>query len=170
LSIGDACAIWGYHASQGNAKALILLIASTHETIERRADAKFNQTRTEEEYEAQNKARVEGKRVRHSLTDAIAWYLEDNEVSNSKRHWIYINCSDAVNIGLFGRRASKLCVDFKVKDRSKLRDSLTTDELRWLSEIEDLASRLMMYQEYEPITAVKEAISRLAILKVDRTA
>jgi hypothetical protein len=100
----------------------------------------------------------------------IAWYLERNETSDNKRHWIYINCSDAVNIGLFGRRASKLCVDFKVIDRSKLRDYLTTDELRWLSEIEDLASRLIMYQEYEPITAVKEAISRLAILKVDRTA
>jgi hypothetical protein len=116
------------------------------------------------------KTRQEGKQVRVSLTDAIKWHLEGNEVSDSKRHWIYINCSEAVNIGLFGRKASKMCIDFKVSDRSKLRDHLTADELRWLSEIEDLAARLIIYQSFEPVDAVKEAISRVAIPVVTRTA
>lgn len=116
------------------------------------------------------KVRQDGKQVRHSLTDAIKWYVDNHEVSEAKQQWIYHHCSEAANIGLFGRKASKLCIDFKVSDRSKLRNYLTTDELRWLTEIEDLAARLIMFQGFEPHPAVKEAVSRLAIVKVERVA
>lgn len=169
LSIPDSTEIW-WHFSSNNKKAKSILKASTEETIERRADAKFNQIRTEEEYESRTKVRMEGKQIRHSLTDAIKWYVDNHEVSDNKRRWIYHHCSEAANIGLFGRKASKLCVDFGVADNSMLRDSLTADELRWLTEIEDLAARLILFHNYEPHPAVKEAIERLAILRVDRTA
>lgn len=124
----------------------------------------------EEQRQEYLKTRQEGKQVRHSLTDTIKWYIDNHEISDSKRHWIYINCSEAVNIGLFGRKASRMCIDLKISDRSKLRDYLTVDELRWLTEIEDLAARLIIYQEHEPMRAVKEAISRVAIPVVSRTA
>lgn len=116
------------------------------------------------------KDRQEGKQVRHSLTDAIKWYVDNHEVSEKKRTWIYHHCSEAANLGLFGRKASKLRIDFNVADNSKLRDSLTGEELRWLTEIEDLAARLIIFQGWEPHPAVKEAIERLAINKVDRVA
>jgi hypothetical protein len=118
------------------------------------------------------KVRQESKLVRHNLTDAIKWYLNANAdtLSNSYVNFIYPNCSDLVNLGLFGRKSKRLCVDLKISDRSKLRDALKADELRWLTEIEDLAARLIVYQDYEPMDAVKEAISRVAIPVVDRTA
>lgn len=118
------------------------------------------------------KDRQEGKQVRHTLTDAIKWYLETNAdtLSNGYIGFIYPNCSDLVNIGLFGRKSKRLCVDLKVSDRSKLRDALTADELRWLPEIEDLAARLIVYQGFEPMDAIKDAINRTAIPVVERIA
>jgi hypothetical protein len=114
--------------------------------------------------------RNKGKQVRYSLTDAIKWWLENNEVSDNTRKWIYANCSDAVNLGLFGRKASKLCVDLQVPDKNKLRDALTDKELLWLSEIEHLAARLIIRQGWEPVLAVKEAIDRLVLDRVSRSA
>lgn len=123
------------------------------------------------------KTRQEGKQVRLTLTDAIDWYLKENAKKDEKDrrsanyvNFIYSNCSDLVNLGLFGRKSKRLCIDLKVADRSKLRDFLTTDELRWLSEIEDLGARLIVYQGFEPMDAVREAVSRVAIPRVDRTA
>lgn len=123
------------------------------------------------------KNRQEGKRVRLTLTDAIGWYLEKDAKKDEKDRrsanyvkFIYSNCSDLVNLGLFGRKSKRLCIDLKIADRSKLRDSLTNDELRWLSEIEDLGARLIVYQGFEPMDAVREAVSRVAIPRVERTA
>lgn len=131
-------------------------------------EIKFEQ----EERQKWLKDRQEGKQIRHTLTDAIKWYLNTNAdtLSNGYINFIYPNCSDLVNIGLFGRKSKRLCVDLKVSDRSKLRDALTADELRWLSEIEDLAARLIVYQGFEPMEAIKDAINRTAIPVVERIA
>jgi hypothetical protein len=123
----------------------------------------------QEERQKWLKTRQAGKQVRYSLTDAIKWWLENNEVSDNTRKWIYANCSDAVNLGLFGRKASKLCVDLQVPDKNKLRDALTDKELLWLSEIEHLAARLIIKQGWEPVPAVKEAIDRLVLDRVSRS-
>lgn len=125
----------------------------------------------QEERQEHLKARQEGKQVRHTLTDAIDWYIKNTPgLSANYIQWVYVNCSDSVNLGLFGRKSKRVCVDLKVNDRSKLRDCLTTDELRWLSQIEELAARLIIYQGYEPLIAVKEAISRSVIPTVSRIA
>jgi hypothetical protein len=123
------------------------------------------------------KTRQEGKQVRLTLTNAIDWYLKEDAKKDEKHrrsanyvNFIFSNCSDLVNLGLFGRKSKRLCVDLKIEDRSQLRDFLTADELRWLSEIEDLGARLIVYQGFEPMDAVREAVSRVAIPKVDRTA
>ncbi len=118
------------------------------------------------------KKRQEGKQVRLDMTDAVQWYIEKHkdELSENAKQWMYKHCSDALNIGLFGRTAKKLCLDLQVKDRSKLRDALTTDELRWISQVEELGARLVVYQGLKPLDAVKESLARNIIPIVDRKA
>ena len=172
ISVEDAGFVWGYFATKSNKKALKMLIASNSESIERRADKAFGILRTEQERNERFQAREEGKKVRLDMTDAIQWYIEKHkdELSENAKHWMYKHCSDALNIGLFGRTAKKLCLDLKVKDRSKLRDALTTDELRWVSQVEELGARLVVYQGVKPLDAVKESLARNIIPVVDRKA
>lgn len=172
VSIEDAGQIWGHFALQGNEKALSMLIASNTESIERRADKAFGVFRTEQERNERFQAREEGKKVRLDMTDAIAWYKEKHkdELSDNTKQWMYKNCSDALNIGLFGRTAKKLCIDLEVNDRSKLRNALTNDELRWISQVEELAARLVVYHGMKPIDAVKESLLRNVIPVVERKA
>jgi hypothetical protein len=118
------------------------------------------------------KKRMEGKQVRLDMTDAVQWYIEKHKdkLSENTKQWMYKHCSDALNLGLFGRTAKKLCIDLQVKDRSKLRDALTTDELRWISQVEELSARLVVYQGLKPLDAVKESLTRNIIPIVDRKA
>jgi hypothetical protein len=172
VSIEDAGHIWGHFALQGNQKALSMLIASNTESIERRADKAFGIFRTEQERNERFQAREEGKKVRLDMTDAVQWYIEKHKdkLSENAKQWMYKHCSDALNLGLFGRTAKKLCIDLNVKDRSKLRDALTADELRWISQVEELGARLVVYQGLKPLDAVKESLARNIIPVVDRKA
>jgi hypothetical protein len=114
--------------------------------------------------------RQEGKQVRLDLTDAVKQYvaIHRDKLSAGAIQWMYVNCSEAVNLGLFGRKSNKLCSDLGVKDRSKLRDALTADELRWISQIEELAARLIINHDYKPLDAVKESLTRNVIPMVNR--
>lgn len=118
------------------------------------------------------KKRQEGKQVRLDMTDAIDWYKEKHKdtLSENAKHWMYKHCSDALNIGIFGRTAKKLCIDLKVKDRGKLRDAFTADELRWIAQVEELGARLVVYQGMKPLDAVKESLERNIIPVIDRKA
>jgi hypothetical protein len=171
VAIEDAATYWGIMATKGNAKAIAVLVASTIEAIERRADAVFNIQRTEEERNKRFETRLNGKRVRRSLTDAIKGYIAANsDLSANAVKFMYSNATDAVNRAVFARPAKKLCEDLKVDDRDLLRDHLTVDELRHVQEVEDLAMRLIDGERFEPVAAVKEARSRLLIPVSDRVA
>ena len=163
VPIEVATAYWGKEAMSANTSAVMLVVACAAEAIERRADAAFGVRRGEEEREERIKARMQGKKVRRSFTDAIADYLARHpELSEDCREWIYVNSSEAVNRVVFNKRAWELRNE-RGADRHSLRDTFSAQELLLVQEVEDVAQRLVDYDDEHPPTAVRLAGERLLI-------
>jgi hypothetical protein len=129
------------------------------------ADA-FNIKFEQEERQAWLKARQQGKIARRTLTDAIKdWLLAHPEVSENKKKFIYSNVTDAINLGIFARRASKLRKDWHCDNP---RDEMTDKELSVVESAEGLTMRLIDQDKLEPMVAVHEALNRLIIPVVER--
>ena len=109
--------------------------------------------------------RKNGKIVRHTLTDAIQDYIKSHDTSENYQKFIYNNVSDAVNRAIFNRRAKDLKEDWGVENP---RDGMNQQELQLLSEVENLTTRLIDKDQLEPMTAAKEAISRLCLPTIKR--
>ena len=163
LTVDNATLIWGWFARQGNELALDILEACAAESIERRADSAFGVQRAEEERQEFMRIRLEGKRIRRRLTDAIKSYIERHpELSENNRKWLYVNASQRVTLVVFGRKAKKLAEDLGVIP-DNLRNALTPDELILLQEVEDTAIRLIDIQDVHPDEAIQQTAERLLI-------
>lgn len=103
------------------------------------------------------KLRDKSKITRRTLTDAIKQYLSENEVSNAYEQHIYSNCSDAINLAVFGKRAKEIREERGVADNDLLRDSHDEKDLILIDRIEDFAMRLID-RGYGPLESVREAI------------
>lgn len=107
--------------------------------------------------------RLEGKRIRRRLTDAIKSYIERHpELSENSRKWLYVNASQRVTLVVFGRKAKRLAEDLGVHP-DNLRDALTSDELILLQEVEDTAIRLIDIQDIHSDDAIQQSAERLLI-------
>jgi hypothetical protein len=95
---------------------------------------------------------------RNEETDAIKWYMANNEVTDNYKQWIYVNVSDAVNKAIFGKTAKKLCEERQC-DRNHLRDTHSAKDLDKISTIEKHAEKLILKLNTEPLQAIKEAIA-----------
>jgi hypothetical protein len=104
------------------------------------------------------KLRQEGKKARLSLTDVVKqWILDHPQMSANERKFIYINVSDALNVGLFGKKASKLR-EIIGCSKNDLRDHFSDAEIVAIHTIEDLAARLVMFEGLHPVRAVVKAL------------
>lgn len=147
----------------GNVTAARLLGACAAESIERRADSAFGVQRAEEERQELMRIRLEGKRIRRRLTDAIKSYIDRHpELSENNRKWLYVNASQLVTLVVFGRKAKRLAEDLGVVP-DNLRDALTPDQLIMLQEVEDTAIRLIDIQDVHPDDAIQQTAERLLI-------
>ncbi|MEG5043541.1 hypothetical protein [Microcoleus sp. B4-C1] len=163
IPIDLAVAYWTKEAIVGNVTAARLLGACAAESIERRADSAFGVQRAEEERQELMRIRLEGKRIRRRLTDAIKSYIDRHpELSENNRKWLYVNASQRVTLVVFGRKAKKLAEDLGVTP-DNLRDALTPDELILLQEVEDTAVRLIDIQDMHPDDAIQQTAERLLI-------
>lgn len=153
---------------KGNKIAQAIAEASVSTTLEQAFDIAFDNKQSLEEYQQRQKARVEGKLTRRTLTNAIRDYINaanSDEISDNYKKFIYNNCTDAVNRLIFGRSAKKLKEDW---DCNEVRSAMTTEELMIVDSIERLSVTLIDDLGFEPLTAIKEAGSRLLIKKIQR--
>lgn len=105
-----------------------------------------------------SKLRQEGKKARLSLTDVVKQWIENHpQMSANERKFIYINVSDALNVGLFGKKASKLR-EIIGCSRNDLRDHFSDAEIVAIHTLEDLAARLVMFEGLHPVRAVVKAL------------
>ena len=147
--------------------AYALQDASVTTTLEQAFDLAFDNKQALEDYQERQKARVQGKLTRRTLTDALQDYIKNNkkELSDNYQKWIYNNCTDAINRLVFGRSAKKLREDW---DCLEVRNAMTTEELMIVDSIERLAVTLIDEHGFEPLLAIKEAGNRLLVKKIQR--
>jgi hypothetical protein len=139
-----------------------LIGLSLHQLFSNAFNIKFDK----EDAQRWLKARQQGKLARRTLTDAIKdWLLVHPEVSENKKKFIYSNVTDAINLGIFARRASKLRKDWHCDNP---RDEMTEKELSVVESAEGLTMRLIDQDKLEPMVAVHEALNRLIIPVVER--
>jgi len=101
--------------------------------------------------------RMAGKVVRREMTDAIKLYCDLAGMDKESKKNLYINCTKAVNKGVFGMSTREACVERNVA-YGKLRDGCTEKELKSIADIENLVIKLIDNKGYEPLTAVKMAV------------
>ena len=110
-----------------------------------------------------------GKVVRRTWTDSVRDWLNQygDLLSENGRKFIWINISDRVYTHLFSRSSKTLRKDWSVEE---IRESLTTEELEYVRQIEALAGRILDQTgaEITPLEAIDEAIRRLLIEPIDR--
>ncbi|MEC4817816.1 MAG: hypothetical protein SAK29_31770 [Scytonema sp. PMC 1069.18] len=110
-----------------------------------------------EDRQAWLKTRLESKRIRRNLTDAVKAYLEcHSEVSDNYRTWIYKNVTDAVYRAVFGKDAKKLS-EFLECSKDEIRDRLNSfcvSRVEWFEE--SLCQQIDL--DHEPQAAVKRVI------------
>lgn len=152
---------------KGNKVAQAIAEASTTTTLEQAHDLAFNNKQALEEYQERQKARVQGKLTRRTLTDAIQDYINANkdELSDNYQKWIYNNCTDSLNRLVFGRSAKRLKEDWNCLE---VRSAMTTEELMIVDSVERLAVTLIDEHGFEPKAAISEAGRRLLIKKIPR--
>lgn len=111
------------------------------------------------ERQAWLKNRILGKVTRREFTDSVKdWLVNNPEVSDNTRKFLYSNCSEAVNRALFGSTAKKLVSDRGYPEGSPTRDCLTDKELHQLDRIEGFAMKLIDKHNTYPLEAVKDAL------------
>ena len=101
--------------------------------------------------------RMAGKVTRSTLTDSIDSYVQTHAVSVNYGHWIYSNVSDCLNLGLFGKKASKLCIE-RGCNKNELRDTHDEVTLARIDKIEAVAM-IQIDNGMEPIEAMKFTLS-----------
>jgi hypothetical protein len=106
--------------------------------------------------------RDNGKIYRRTLTDSIKDYLLAHPHADKM---LYPVVTDLIYLGIFNRRAAELKVDW---NETNPRDEMTRKELSYVAEVEALTSRLIDRDGLYPLTAAKEALTRLIIPVCDR--
>lgn len=103
--------------------------------------------------------RQQGKDERRRLTDAIKDYITRHpELSKNKAKFLYLNASEALNLGVFGQRSKQLKALLGLSEHGALRDKLTSQENSTLAALEFLACRFIDFEDLDPCLAVKKAI------------
>ena len=154
------------YARRGNKNAIDFALATIGLSIRQRFADAFNEKFEREEREEWVKNRHEGKQVRRTLTDAVQSYIDTNpDLTDGKKKWLYKNVTDKINRAIFDRSAKNLREQWEVDNP---RDHMTSDELRWVGQAEDLTQRIIDNDCLDPIDAVEIAIERLLLPKVDR--
>jgi len=154
-------------AFKGNELAQKFALAAIEETLERRFDIAFDRKRTEKEYNARLKARVEGKESRLSFTDSIKAYIERNNITGNEAKFMYKNATDKLYSCLTGYSSTK---KFREKEnipsKHSPRDYASSIDLIHINEVESAAARWIYHKNIHPYEAVEYCANQLLLTKV----
>jgi uncharacterized protein YunC (DUF1805 family) len=155
--IEDAVTYWGTVAEAGNKKAMAILMSCAIESIERRADHALGIQLSEELRNARMKARIDGILQRNFWTDCIKVYVDNNDVSDNYKRWVYTNVSDYLNRQFFGMSAKQIRENYDIAENEPLRDHVLPEYLPDITFVEKYAGKLVE-RGVEPMTAMREAV------------
>lgn len=145
--------------SRTNDHVFDLLLSGFGDSLRSLALKEFGIAIDEESRQAWLGDRHASKEAFHELTNAIDEYIKCNsDKSDNYRKWVYLNCQDTVNRGLFGKAAKKIREELGIGENKLLRDHYGRRALRRLEAIQSLACRYIIKNMTEPQDAVKKAI------------
>lgn len=150
--------VLGAFANLGQHKVIALLVACGMETLERRADAAFGVQQSEQERNQRLVFRRDGIISRHFWTDTIDTYINNNQVSDNYKRFIYLNVSDLINKAILGCTAAQYRESLGLSNGNSTRDYLTTDQLKQIDTIEKAAGMRVDKNNVCPKQAVKDVI------------
>lgn len=157
VSIEDAVNYWAMMGEKGNRRSMAILRACAIESIERRADHALGIQLSEELRNARMKARIDGILQRNFWTDCIKAYVDNNDVSDNYKRWIYPNVSDYLNRQFFGMSAKQIRENYDIAENEPLRDHVLPEYLPDITFVEKYAGKLVE-RGVEPMTAMREAV------------
>lgn len=154
-------------AKKGNKLADKYIKAALIESIERRFDIAFDKKRSEEEYNARLKARVQGKKVRWDFTDSIKAYIQRNNITGNEAKFMYKNATDRLYANLTGYSSTK-----KLREKQNIplkatpKDYASERDLRHIAEIEAAAQRYIDLKNIHPCDAIDFVTQQLLLKNI----
>lgn len=167
LTLKDFAKLTVLLAVKHNQLALDFTLAAIEETHERRFDKAFDKKRSEEEYNARFKARVEGKQVRWDFTDSIKAYIQRNNITGMGAKFLYKNATDRLYSNLTGYSSTK-----KLREKEGIplshtpRDYASDRDLKHIAEIEAAAQRYIDLKNMHPIDAIDLVTKQLLLSNI----
>ena len=112
------------------------------------------------------KIRDGSKEAFWALSDAVKDYKNAHpEKSENYRTFVYSNCQDAINRGLFGKAAAAIREELGVSNL--LRDHYGQTALKRIELIQSLAAANIIHRNVEPLDAVKSALEMYSFEVID---
>lgn len=147
----SAAKYYRYHDKQGNELASRIVTALVSTTLDIIIDDRFGRVYKSGEAEARTKARLAGKVVRRSLTDAIKGWLDttDHPLDHAT---IYAQCTNQIYMALWGVTAADIRKHFNLKPGNipPTRDYLSEHVLRVIERAEDRVIEAIDYDNAIP--------------------
>lgn len=151
---------------QGNAHACHLAIAGLADSLQSLALSQFGQAIGEAERQRKLKIRQQSKDAFWNLGDAIKSYKDSHsEKSDGYRAFVYPNCQNAINRGLFGKSATEIRDELQVEDL--LRDHYGEAALKRLDIIQAASAAIIVNQGTEPLEAIKQVLAMFSFDVMD---
>ena len=148
-------------AYAGDTKAQSMVDALSQATLHQVFCDAFGIEFTRQDRQAFLVERMNTKIVRNDLEDAICqWLARHPEVVGGSRDFLYVNATQRLYMGLWGKCRKSVAADFGLTTGDDLRSHLTLDQLLTIQTVERLAARLIKVADMEPKAAVDEAITR----------
>lgn len=105
--------------------------------------------------------RMNAKVIRNELEDAVCkWLARHPEVVGGSRDFLYINATQRMYMGLWGKCRKSVAADHGLTTGDDLRSHLSLDQLLTIQTVERLAARMINVADMNPKDAVDEAINR----------
>lgn len=160
----SAASFFLYHAFQGNQKAQAICAALTATSLDIIIDDAFGREYIKDAARKRTDARLKGKLVRRTLTDAIIDWIELHcpNLDKTRRALLFAQTTDIINQGVMARTSKEIKIEWNCTNP---RDDMSEQALYYIKVAEDLTTRLLDSQgdHYSPVGAARKAVKDLLI-------
>lgn len=105
-----------------------------------------------------NSLRRYSKNAFWSLCDTVKAYLESDRASENEVSYLYANCQNAINRGLFGKDAATIRAELGIDKGTLNRDHFNNEALRRLDQIQTLSAKFAAKGQH-PRDAIATALT-----------
>lgn len=152
---------FGYHADQGNKVALALVTSLAKTSLDIIINDAFKRDYLEGQAEKWTASRFESKQLFWVLTDSIQAYIQEHrdELSDNAIKFMYPNCMNAINKGLFGYTAKQIRELEGIKSGTLTRDHFGSSALSQMVQVQKIAAKFVNEGKGSPLDCIKNVVS-----------